>query len=43
MIRTIEAMIDKEDKVHLLEEVHLAGEQRALVTILEEEPTQHIA
>jgi hypothetical protein len=43
MIRTVEATIDEEGKVRLLEAIHLAGARRALVTILEEEPAIHIA
>jgi hypothetical protein len=38
MIQTIEAIIDPQGKVQLLETVTLAGPRRALVTILEEEP-----
>jgi hypothetical protein len=38
MIRTVEAIIDPQGKVQLLETVTLAGPRRALVTILEEEP-----
>jgi hypothetical protein len=36
--QTVEAVIDSEGTVHLLEKVHLASARRALVTILEEEP-----
>ena len=39
MIRTVEAVIDEAGEVRLLETVHLKGVRRALVTILEEEPT----
>ncbi len=39
MIRTIEAIIDEKGAVRLLENVALPGARRALVTILEEEPT----
>jgi hypothetical protein len=35
MIRTVEAVIDKEGKVRLLEPVQLSSPRRALVTILE--------
>ena len=35
MIRTVEAIIDKEGKVRLLEPVQLSSSRRALVTILE--------
>jgi hypothetical protein len=38
MKQTIEAVIDSEGAVHLLEKVHLSSARRALVTILEEEP-----
>jgi hypothetical protein len=35
MIRTIEAVIDEQGNVRLLEPVHLPSARRALVTILE--------
>ena len=38
MIKTIEAVIDEEGKVKLLQAVRLPQARRALVTILEEEP-----
>ena len=38
MIETIEAIIDEEGKVKLLQSVRLPQSRRALVTILEEEP-----
>jgi hypothetical protein len=38
MIRTIEAIIDEQGQVRLLETVSLPVARRALVTILEEEP-----
>jgi hypothetical protein len=38
MIKTVEAVIDQQGKVSLLEPVHLPVMRRALVTILEEEP-----
>ena len=38
MIRTIEATIDKDGRVHLSEPVQLPQARRAIVTILEEEP-----
>ena len=41
MIRTIEATIDEQGTVHLLETVHLPAARRALVTILEDEPAAH--
>lgn len=39
MIRTIEATIDERGDIRLLEDVVLPNARRALVTILEEEPT----
>ncbi len=39
MIRTIEAVIDEQGNVRLLENVHLPAVRRALVTILEEKPS----
>ncbi len=36
MIQTVEALIDENGSVSLLEEVRLPGARRALVTILEE-------
>lgn len=38
MIRTVEAVIDEQGRVRLLEAVPLVAPRRALVTILEEEP-----
>ena len=38
MIQTIEAAIDEQGNVRLLEPVRLAETRRALVTILEEQP-----
>ena len=38
MIRTVEAVIDAEGNVRLLEEIQLPGPRRALVTILEDAP-----
>jgi hypothetical protein len=38
MIQTVEAVIDEDGKVQLLENVRLPEARRALVTILEEEP-----
>ena len=38
MIRTIEARIDEQGNVRVLESVRLAGPRRALVTILDEGP-----
>ena len=39
MIRTAEAVIDEHGTVRLFEPVEVAGVRRALVTILDEEPT----
>jgi hypothetical protein len=39
MIRTIEAIIDEDGHIQLLESVKLSSSRRALVTILEEKPT----
>ncbi len=41
MIRTLEAVIDEQGKVRLLENVHLSAARRALVTILDDEPLVH--
>ncbi len=38
IIRTIEAIIDEQGNVRLLEPVHLWSLRRALVTILEDQP-----
>ncbi len=38
MIRTVEAVVDEQGKVQLLEALHLPGRRRALVTILEDKP-----
>ena len=43
MIRTIEAIIDENGQIQLLESVSLSSSRRALVTILEEEPLATIA
>ena len=42
MIQTVEAIIDQNGNVHLLEAIKLATVKRALVTILDEEPTNAI-
>jgi hypothetical protein len=42
MIKTVEAIIDKQGQVHLLEAVQLPLPRRALVTILDEEPVKSI-
>ena len=39
MIQTIEALIDENGRVSLLEEVHLPSVRRAIVTILEQPAT----
>ena len=36
MIQTVEAVIDEQGRVHLLEEVQIPEARRALVTILED-------
>ncbi len=38
MIKTVEAVIDEQGNVRLLEPVHPGQTRRALVTILEEQP-----
>ena len=43
MIQTLEAVIDEQGVVRLLEDVHLPAARRALVTILEDEPNTHPA
>jgi hypothetical protein len=43
MIQTIEAVIDENGKVHLLESVRLPEARRALVTILEEESVTEVS
>jgi hypothetical protein len=43
MIRTVEALIDEDGNVRLLEPVHPPTVRRALVTILEERPVSRIA
>lgn len=40
MIKTIEAVIDEQGTVRLLEPVQVAGSRRALVTILDEQPAE---
>jgi hypothetical protein len=39
MMRTVEARIDENGQVRLMEDVRLPGARRALVTILEEAPS----
>ncbi|MFN2220058.1 MAG: hypothetical protein ACK2UA_15730 [Anaerolineae bacterium] len=43
MIKTIEAVIDEDGKVSLLESVRLPAVRRALVTILEEAPLREMS
>ncbi len=43
MIQTIEAIIDPDGKVVLLEAVNLTESHRALVTILADEPAQNVS
>jgi hypothetical protein len=38
MIRTVEAVIDEQGNIRLLEPIHLPEARRALVMILQEEP-----
>ena len=42
MLRTVEAVIDIQGQVHLLEPLSLTGARRALVTILDEEASTNI-
>lgn len=43
MNRTVEAMIDEQGKVRLLEEIRLPAARHAIVTILEDEPAMHLS
>jgi len=43
MIQTVEAVIDEQGKVQLLQSVRLPQVRRALVTILEEKPTATVS
>jgi hypothetical protein len=43
MIQTIEAVIDEQGKVQLLQNVRLPQARRALVTILEEKPAASVS
>lgn len=43
MIQTIEAIIEPDGKVSLLESVNLTESRRALVMILEDEPAQTVS
>ncbi|HET9680046.1 MAG TPA: hypothetical protein VFP95_05760 [Gammaproteobacteria bacterium] len=40
MIHTIEAIIDDSGQVRLAEPLHITGSHRALVTVLDEPPTE---
>lgn len=42
MIQTVEAIIEPDGKVLLLEDVQLTESRRALVTILEDEPASKV-
>jgi hypothetical protein len=42
LIRTVEAVIDEQGAIRLLEPVQVTGPRRALVTILEEEPVEPV-
>ena len=41
-MRTVKAIIDEQGKVELLEPVALGDKRQALVTILEDEPTEKL-
>ncbi len=43
MIRTLEAVIDEQGVVRLLEDIHLPAARRALVTVFEDEPAGSIS
>ncbi|HUT11340.1 MAG TPA: hypothetical protein VMY42_12645 [Thermoguttaceae bacterium] len=43
MLQTFEAIIDEQGKVRLLESVRLSKSQRALVTILTDQPRTDVA
>ena len=42
-MKTVEAVIDEQGNVRLLEPIRPAGARRALVTILEESPVETVA
>jgi hypothetical protein len=42
MLQTIEAVIDTQGRVHLLEEIKPGKKRKALVTILDEEETESV-
>jgi hypothetical protein len=43
MIQTVEAVIDEDGRVRLLEDIRLPEARRAFVTILEEEPAAGVS
>ncbi len=43
MIQTVEAIIDRDGNVHLLESVKLPASRRAIVSILEEDPITSVS
>ncbi|MCU0240477.1 MAG: hypothetical protein MUC29_13640 [Pyrinomonadaceae bacterium] len=43
MIQTLEAVVNEAGKIELLTEIRLKKRQRALVTILDEEPKQELS
>lgn len=43
MIRTLEAVVDERGRVRLLKKVKLSSARRALVTILEDTPTERVS
>ena len=43
MIQTLEAMIDKQGTIHLLQPIHVRAARRVLVTILDEQPAIPVA
>lgn len=43
MIRTVEAVIDEDGNIRLLEPIHPSKARRALVTILDEHPAARVS
>ena len=43
MIKTVEAVIDRDGRVKVLEPIHVPEARRALVTILEEKPACEVS
>jgi len=43
MIRTVEAVIDEDGNIRLLEPIHPSKARRALVTILDEQPAARVS